>query len=275
MVEITKTKDQATQDEKDRNNDADDRRWTRILAIATLIVGVLSLFVYIYQAGKLRDTIAKMDEIAKGQAADIAKSIAESARAATAMEASAEAAKLSATVAATTATFLDRPWLSVKVNILTDPVHVTKTGLSLRARFTVTNAGRSAAQHVFLVAQMIPDEDAVRPMDEVTRLMNSIPKDSIGHVVLPSGELVREFDFTVPVSDIATTRPTIFGGVRYTHGRGTGIAIPSVFHSTTFGFKIVPADDVARHFPATTDTPEAWHWMPRPITSARDFSYAD
>src|SRR5438067_2469956 len=96
-----------------------------------------------------RNNVAKMDEIAAGQSADMRASITESTRAAGAMEnianamaVSAEAAQKSADTAAAQFAVNDRAWLSVDVQI-DGPLVNEGTTITVPIRMNIKNVGRS------------------------------------------------------------------------------------------------------------------------------------
>lgn len=73
--------------------------WMVALTSVYVLVAILQLVVFGIQARRLRQTIAKMDEIAGGQTADMQASIAQASRAAEAMERVANDMAVSATAA--------------------------------------------------------------------------------------------------------------------------------------------------------------------------------
>lgn len=86
VLPVPPTKEQTEEKaaERKRQDRADD--WTFRFALATVLVGLLQAYIYWKQARSLRDTIAKMDEIAKAQATDMATYIAQTTRFATGVE---------------------------------------------------------------------------------------------------------------------------------------------------------------------------------------------
>jgi hypothetical protein len=90
---VVPTEQQSAQEAADRAEKRDADKWTFRLAMLTVGVGLLQAFIYWKQARSLERTIAKMDEIAKGQTTDMGKYITEAARSATAMEGIAKATK--------------------------------------------------------------------------------------------------------------------------------------------------------------------------------------
>jgi hypothetical protein len=83
---VAPTKEQSDKEEADRERQRDAYRWTFRFALATVLVGLLQAYIYWRQARSLRDTIAKMDEIAKAQATDMAAYIAQTTRFAAGVE---------------------------------------------------------------------------------------------------------------------------------------------------------------------------------------------
>jgi hypothetical protein len=94
-----KTESEAAKEQRDEQAKATEQRWTVGLGVTTAAILLLQLFVFGYQALKLKHTIVKMDEIASGQGADMKASIAEATRAATAMEKTATAIGVAAEAA--------------------------------------------------------------------------------------------------------------------------------------------------------------------------------
>ncbi|MGA9825756.1 MAG: hypothetical protein WBQ53_13095, partial [Methylocystis sp.] len=81
-----KSPEESANDARERN----DKRWydsaTLIIAISTLIILAVQAGVFWVQADRLKQTIRKMDEIASGQTEDMAETIRQSSRSATAIE---------------------------------------------------------------------------------------------------------------------------------------------------------------------------------------------
>jgi hypothetical protein len=79
--------DGETAQEKQWHQDQSDANWWMVrLTLAYGIVALLQLGVFSLQARRLRQTISKMDEVAKGQTSDMKETIAQAARSAEAME---------------------------------------------------------------------------------------------------------------------------------------------------------------------------------------------
>jgi hypothetical protein len=113
VLPTPKTQEEAAQEKDDRDDKASASRWTMWLAGLTVLVGCGQLIVYGIQARRLRETIDKMDAIAKDQTKDMQASIAQSTRAADATRAAADAAVLSANVAKQTLVVAHRAYLHI------------------------------------------------------------------------------------------------------------------------------------------------------------------
>jgi hypothetical protein len=81
---------EAANEKTDREDKSSADWWMVRLTGLIALIGVGQGFVFYIQARRLRQTVVKMDEIAAGQTADMNKSIAESAKAALAMQSLAE-----------------------------------------------------------------------------------------------------------------------------------------------------------------------------------------
>ncbi|MBE3039270.1 MAG: hypothetical protein IMZ62_10720 [Chloroflexi bacterium] len=107
VVPTPKTQEQTTDEEADREQQSSTNRWTIRLTVILALIGFGQLCVYALQARRLRETVVKMDEIARSQTQDIRDSIHEATRAAAAMERMAEAAKETADAAFASAMLTD------------------------------------------------------------------------------------------------------------------------------------------------------------------------
>lgn len=215
---------------------------------------------------------------AEAASASSAAAEAQAKRTAAALEDSASAAKLHAVAAIRTVENMDRPWLGVSIRVLQQPRLTEGKPLAIHFRLVITNVGRSAAQHVMYKVAVVADETAVSdPMAEVTRVVNSIESKNVrGQVILPGGELVREFILeTEPIANVSV-RPTIFGGVRYTYGvAADGRGLPQPPHrTTTFGIRVVAKNNIGSSV-HNGDGTQTWFWDPEVETSAKDFHHAD
>ncbi len=86
IMPAQKTAAESAEDQQEREEKASADLWTLWLTGSLAFVGALQLLVFGYQALKLRQTIQAMKDIAAGQSADMQNSIAEAARAASAMQ---------------------------------------------------------------------------------------------------------------------------------------------------------------------------------------------
>jgi hypothetical protein len=86
VLPAPKTKVESTQEQQDRQDQSAANWWMVKLTAVIGLIGLLQLTVFGLQAHRLRQTIKKMDEIAKGQTDDMKASIAQATRAALAME---------------------------------------------------------------------------------------------------------------------------------------------------------------------------------------------
>jgi hypothetical protein len=120
VVKILPTPKTAEETEADRKERAEkaDSDWALVkLTGALAIVGALQLLVFGYQAWKLRQTV----QAAAQQSEDMEKSIAESARSATAMEAVAQSIAISAKAAVESAS-RSAPWSSIAASLCCWPL---------------------------------------------------------------------------------------------------------------------------------------------------------
>jgi hypothetical protein len=86
VVPAPKTEQEAAQDQAKRDDESAANWWMVRLTGIIAIIGLIQAFVFWVQAGRLKGTITKMDEIATGQTNDMQDSIAQAGRAAVAME---------------------------------------------------------------------------------------------------------------------------------------------------------------------------------------------
>jgi hypothetical protein len=91
VLPAPKTAEEAAQDQSQRNDEASANWWMVKLTGIIALIGLIQAFVFWVQAGRLKATITKMDEIATGQTNDMQDSIAQAGRAAAAMERVAQA----------------------------------------------------------------------------------------------------------------------------------------------------------------------------------------
>jgi hypothetical protein len=143
--------------------------WMVELTAVIAVIGFIQTLVFAVQAHRLRQTIKKMDEIASGQTADMAKSIAEAARAAVAME------RVGGTLEQTNQinrgiiiSQRDAWRQQMRAYIYADTwVHVRKnriTGLKFEFRPNIINHGLTLANKVRMIARCdirglsVPDE---------------------------------------------------------------------------------------------------------------------
>ena len=154
-------------EQADHEERASSKRWN--VWTTLLLVGIAfgQLVVYGLQARRLRQTIEKMDEITRGQATDTKASIAEATRAATAMEQSAAAAKISANVAKDALTKLQRPFVSLdgladhrRWDNLPDG---HPTNVSYRVNAVLANRGTTPTKNMTLVVRYSLREQPLPP----------------------------------------------------------------------------------------------------------------
>jgi hypothetical protein len=86
VIPTPKTEQESTQDQTQRDDESSANWWMVRLTGVIAIIGLIQAFVFWVQAGRLKATIIKMDEIATGQTNDMQDSIAQAGRAAAAME---------------------------------------------------------------------------------------------------------------------------------------------------------------------------------------------
>jgi hypothetical protein len=107
VLPAPKSQEDTSNEAADRAQQSSAKRWTIGLTVLLALIGFGQLCVYGLQARRLRETIVKMDEIARSQTSDIRESIREATRAATAMERMAEAASENAVAAKASAAITD------------------------------------------------------------------------------------------------------------------------------------------------------------------------
>ena len=108
VVPPTQTEKQSADERNDREERMSADRWTRDLGLATVVLAMLSVLVYLRQASLLRQSIGTMDRIARSQADDMAKSIAAAMMIAEATQTVANVARDSARAQATALAVADR-----------------------------------------------------------------------------------------------------------------------------------------------------------------------
>ncbi len=86
MIVPPKSKTETAENTNDREEKASADWWMVRLTVCIAIIGGIQAWVFWVQAGRLKETIDKMDEIAQGQTRDMNASIDQATRAATAME---------------------------------------------------------------------------------------------------------------------------------------------------------------------------------------------
>jgi hypothetical protein len=87
VLPTPKTKEETAQEQQTRQDQSDANWWMVKLTGVIGMIGLLQLWVFGRQARRLKETILKMEEIAKGQTDDMRASIGEATRAATASSA--------------------------------------------------------------------------------------------------------------------------------------------------------------------------------------------
>jgi len=83
MVQVlptAKTPEEAAKEQRDEDHKTTEQRWTIGIGVATAAILLLQLFVFGRQATRLKQTIEKMDAIAKDQATDMAAYIEQTTR---------------------------------------------------------------------------------------------------------------------------------------------------------------------------------------------------
>jgi hypothetical protein len=160
ILPAQKTAEEAEADRKDRAEKAETDWWLIKLTGALALVGALQLIVFGQQARRLRQTV----EAAAQQSKDMEKSIAEAARAATAMEAVAESIAISAKAAVESVTTVRdvsarqmRAYLSVSIN--TGIYQERERNLKFDVRPVVFNSGHTPAHKLtyWASARILPN----------------------------------------------------------------------------------------------------------------------
>jgi len=90
VLPTPRTQEETAQDKVDREDVSAANWWMVRLTGAIGFIGIVQAVVFWIQAGRLKETVDKMDEIAAGQTADMQASIAQGSRAAAAMQSVAE-----------------------------------------------------------------------------------------------------------------------------------------------------------------------------------------
>lgn len=160
ILPAQKTAEEAEADRKDRAEKAETDWWLIKLTGALALVGALQLIVFGQQARRLRQTV----EAAAQQSKDMEKSIAEAARAATAMEAVAESIAISAKAAVESVTTVRdvsarqmRAYLSISIN--TGVYQERARDLKFDVRPVVFNSGHTPAHKMtyWASARVLPN----------------------------------------------------------------------------------------------------------------------
>ena len=159
-----KSDQESAQDAKDRADKSSADWWLVRLTGLIAGVGVIQAIVFWIQAGRLKDTIRKMDEIASKQTSDMQASIAEATRAASAMQgvalsmqkvasSASDSAESAKTVVEINRKMVDRQiviselqsraYLSIEFEGLI-PQNI-KTGFRFEPRIRITNKGNTPA----------------------------------------------------------------------------------------------------------------------------------
>jgi hypothetical protein len=86
VLPTPKTAEEAAEDQAKRDDESSANWWMVRLTGLIAIIGLIQAWVFWKQAGRLKETIDKMDEIAQGQTNDMQDSITQASRAAVAME---------------------------------------------------------------------------------------------------------------------------------------------------------------------------------------------
>jgi hypothetical protein len=225
------------------------------------------------------------------QADYMREGLIETRKAADAATASADAARVSASIAIAAAEQADRPWLNVKVHMTGPLVIDSRHGAFMVARLLITNVGRSAAQHAqVIVGAMISRPDTEGQL-EVKRIVDAVTNRTLGEVVLPTETLEQDLVLGISMEDIKAVwsasptsipdierviDPIVFGCVRYTHGQSMqGPKFPRRWHATTFGYHVARIDPASPEMYAPI-TIGRWEVSTlRLVRSPHGFSYAD
>jgi hypothetical protein len=197
------------------------------LTLALVVIGAMQTGVFFEQARRLRETIDKMDEVSRGQTADMAKSIAEAARAANAMNDVAAAAAQANVISRDAIAAAERPWLKIDPVISSGITYEKSNGGTLRLGFTIiaTNLGRGPAIKVNLLCVKLLVQsflEPVGPKEEQKRLSEKAKNWNGPNqgVIFPQQKL--EFRYLLGVSSDELTRVT--AEVPFARLKITGVA---------------------------------------------------
>jgi hypothetical protein len=191
LLPVAKTQDETAQIERERDEKTSAEQWTKWLGGLTVFVMVGQLVVYLIQAGRLSDTIAKMDEIAKAQGDDMKKSIAEANKAAIAMGDVAAALKDSLKVSedmVALAKLSRRPWIGILNN--EGAIEDRDGSVMIRSRVVLQNFGQSPAFAVHHNCRIQHHPPSALTAEECEGYMRE-PYTGIGSrmTVMPSGTI--------------------------------------------------------------------------------------
>ena len=161
IIPAPKSDAEVAQENAESENRHSTERWGIALAIGTLVIAFaqtlvfcLQLRAFNMQARRLKETIKKMDDVAMAQAADMAKAVAESARAAAAMEGVAESMKANM---ATTREIADRQKETGELQLRAYVTAIIgtafyqdrKNGIKFEGKVRIINTGHTPAKKVF------------------------------------------------------------------------------------------------------------------------------
>jgi hypothetical protein len=181
IIPTLKTPEETAQDAEDRKEKStNDRRLVLFTGVLALI-GALQLFVFGYQAYKLKQTV----EAALGQSEDMKHSIAEAARAANAMENVATHVELSAKTALDSVTiFKERMAQQMRayITVLVGQAFYQERAKNIRfeARPAVVNSGLTPAHKVRFAAKA-----DILPVPIPADFAYPIPKEPVGSCSAP------------------------------------------------------------------------------------------
>jgi len=233
-VAIQKTKDETAQEQQARDEQASLSRWTKALGGLSILLALGSLIVYVIQANRLKQTITTMDKIAKDQTRDMQAAIAQSARAAAAMEVSSKAARDTVMIASQQAhaaanqtailmTQLEIQRAAERAWVMLDGLYLSqfKPGATPVARIKLKNCGKNPA--FILEAKITID---IRGQDEALAATPEYPGPSahdFGSAVLTPDQIATvaiKFDGDVAPADFAgvkdqTRTMYVYGFVEY------------------------------------------------------------
>lgn len=189
----------------------------------------------------------------------------------------AQAARLGAGIAATALEHANRPW--VKVASTVHLLSIKNSEISFVLELLLDNVGESAAQHMRVVAGLIPWTASLNQRAEENRIINDRTlQSSEEDVLLPTDKLTRRIVVRLTV-ERWPMRPVLIGAVRYTHGQSSsGTRLPGIAHVTLFHGEIVcRRDGLNTAIQLTNDFKQQWpygyHFTLEPLPDWR--SYAD